>query len=60
MSLRDEYIDFKEERGLIPFDQEGDKEFCDKALGMTLGSFCQRVFKELIEIEKRLDELEKH
>lgn len=59
MSLRDEYIEFKESRGNPPFDIEGDEKFCNAQFGGSLGSFCKKIFAELMDIERRLDELEK-
>lgn len=60
MSLRDEYLKHKDERNHIPFDYAGDDEFCKKQMGLNLGEFCQKIFKELMEIEARLDELERN
>ncbi len=59
MSLRDEYIKFRDERGNVPFDIEGDELFVKEKFGGNLGTFCRKIFQELIEIERRLDELEK-
>ena len=59
MSLRDEYLKHKDERKHIPFDYEGDEEFCKKQMGISMGDFCKKIFKELMEIEARLEELER-
>lgn len=59
MSLLHEYLDHKKDRAHIPFDTEGDTAFVQEALGMNLGDFCKRIFKEILEIEKRLDMLDK-
>jgi len=59
LSLRDEYIEFKESRGNPPFDIEGDEKFCRDHFGGSLNHFCKKIFAELMDIERRLDELEK-
>jgi len=58
MTLRDDYMAFKEQRLDKPFDEEGDQAFVREAFGMNVGSFCRKVFVELLEIQKRLDHLE--
>ena len=58
MSLRDEYIAFREKRIDVPFDDEGDTAFVREYFGCNVGSFCRTMFKELLEVEKRLDHLE--
>ena len=59
MSLRESYIEFKEQRLDMPYSEKDEEEFLSGEFGVTVGSFCKRIFKELLEIEKRLDELEK-
>ncbi len=58
MSLRDEYLAFREKRLDVPFDEEGDQAFVREYFGSNVGSFCRNMFKELMDIEKRLDQLE--
>ncbi len=58
MTLRDEYLEFKAERGNMPFDTEGDTQFCHHYIGDNLNDFCRKIFCELMEIEFRLEKLE--
>lgn len=58
MSLRDEYLEFKAERGNMPFDVQGDNIFCKDYIGDNLNDFCRKIFSELMEIEFRLEKLE--
>lgn len=55
--LRDDFIAHREKRGHIPFDEEGDEQFCKEHFGASLGVFCNRVMRELIEIEEEIDKL---
>lgn len=58
MSLRHEYIRFKEERLDMPFDEDAEMEFMEQKFGPTIGTYTRKLFAELLEIEKRLDYLE--
>lgn len=58
MTLRDDYIAFRQERIDKPFDDDGDQAFVREHFGMNVGSFCRKVFTELLEIQKRLEHLE--
>lgn len=58
MTFRDKFLEYREERGHHPFDDEADAHFAYAMCGQNLSEFCRKIFAEIVDIERRLDDLE--
>lgn len=58
MTLRDDYIAYKQERLDKPFDYRGDMDFMNEHFGPSVSDFCRSVFAQILDMQKRLDQLE--
>jgi len=58
MNLRDSYESWRKDHVTQIFDTEGDEDFARAYFGPTLGEFIRKIMQELMDMQRRLDELE--
>lgn len=59
MSLKQSYDEWNRGRDRLIFDQESDRVFARQYFGESFNDYCKVMMRELMEIEARLEELEK-
>jgi len=58
VTFRDKFLEYRDQRGHRPFDEEADAEFVNKLCSQSLSDFCRKIFSEIVDIERRLEDLE--